>query len=187
MKCTCPACGKTTAIEADVGDFPTRCQRCRALLRVPHKPAGEVISGASRRTRREPSEAPEAPSRPARIEQGALAGLLISRSTPSHEEPVRIIHAHSGTRPVAAERPGRRRLLRPESLREVARAAARQKALRRATLRGNHQALGFLGKLGFVVATGLCLVALLLEARLFLRPAIARADSIRTIPVRTSP
>jgi hypothetical protein len=181
MKCTCPTCGKTTAVEADVGDFPTRCQRCNALLRIAHK------SAPARRPRSDRSDEPRA--RPARIQQGALAGLLVSRSHDTDAAP-RIFHAHASSAAPAASpaRSERRRLLRPESLREIARAAARQKALRRAELRSNHQALGVLGKLGFVIAAGLCIAALILEARVLLNPvAAAHADIVKTSPAPTAP
>src|SRR5690349_4442804 len=33
MKCRCPACGRSTEIEAAMLDFFTRCNRCGVLLR----------------------------------------------------------------------------------------------------------------------------------------------------------
>jgi hypothetical protein len=180
MKCTCPACGKKTAIEADVGDFPSRCQRCGALLRAPG-----TTPSASGLPRGLPVRSRSA-VRPMRIKRGALAGLLISNSGPREEDlPTRVIHGSTYTAGGVAEipdteRPPSGRLLRPESLREIARASARQKALRRATLRGNHQALGLLGKMGFLLVAMLTVGALVLEARLMLNPATSRADVVLT-------
>lgn len=179
MKCTCPACGRTTAVEADVGDFPTRCLRCGALLRIPNKPAAHNPPSPQRRARR---EAPQSDgSDPMRIQNGALAGLLVSRSRRTDEENPRIIRASTAGR-APAEPPPRTRVLRPESLRELHRTRARQKALRKAALRGKHKTLGVLGKIGFVIAAGLGIAALILEARVLLNPATVRADVIKTAP-----
>jgi hypothetical protein len=180
MTCTCPACGKKTAIEADVGDFPSRCQRCSALLRAPAEaPAAGLPRGLAVKGR------PAA--RSTRIEQGVLAGLLISDSREerqdhgSRDEAPRMIirSGHASAVPVP-EQGSPRRVLRPESLREIARVNARQKALRRAALRGNHQALGLLGKMGFALVVVLSLGALALEARVRLNPATAHADIIKS-------
>lgn len=185
MKCTCPACGKKTAIEADVGDFPSRCHRCGALLRAPG--ATTASTAAAQGLPRGLPVRSRSSARPMRIKRGALAGLLISSSRPNDEDlPTPVIHgstyspgAMAETSPATPDqRP--RRLLRPESLREIARASARQKALRRATLRGNHQALGLLGKMGFLLVAMLTVAALVLEARLMLNPATSRADVVRT-------
>jgi hypothetical protein len=166
MKVTCPTCGRGTTVEADVGDFPTRCQRCGGLLRKPPSPetpaesSGTVRGLSLRRT--EP---------PGRVERGALAGLLsarisVTQAAPAVESSSQITFEPSAATAEAsatavAEPPV---TLQPESRREIARVAARQKALRKAQLRGKIQALGALGWMGLVVIGILAISALVLQA-----------------------
>jgi len=166
MTCTCPACGRKTAIEADVGDFPARCQRCGNLLRRPAE------SGAAESPSPRAVAVKAAAPKTVRIKQGVLAGMLISDSRPDEDAaPV----ARRASRTSSKER-----LLRPESLREIARVNARQKALRKATLRGTWETLGALGTVAFLIATALFIGALALEARSLLQPSSSRADVLKT-------
>jgi hypothetical protein len=113
-----------------------------------------------------------------RIARGALAGLLRSRS--DEAPPVVIAAQEGGVAMLADSAAERRGILRPESRRVVARAHARQQALRRAELRGNHQALGALTWAGLVLAVLLGLGALVLKAQALLQhPTEARADVLR--------
>jgi len=171
MTCTCPACGKKTAIEADVGDFPARCQRCGALLRRPQE---DPSAGQSATSRALPVRTAPTTPKTVRVQHGVLAGLLISNSNPDADDRP-VISRHGNT---AAK--NTQRLLRPESLREIARVTARQKALRKASLRGTFQALGALGTVAFLIAVALFVGALALEARALLQPSSTRADVLKS-------
>lgn len=161
MKLSCPKCGRSTHIAEEAGDFPTRCTCCGALLR--RLETGVVETTVS------PVNAP----RGKRIARGALAGLLISQT--SREEMVKA-RAGGGVK-------GRAGVLQPESRKEVARAHARQEALRKAELRGSQQALGALTWAGLILVglIGAGVVAMKAEA-VFFHPAAQRADVLRGMP-----
>lgn len=160
MNVTCPTCKRGTDIDSELGDFPVRCQRCGGMLRcsceggpegtargMPLRPVGRPAAAGARR-----------------IQRGALAGLLISR--PEEIDPP-VIHANGGAVAMAAvDMPAaRQRILRPESRKEIARAHARQQALRRAELRGSYQALGALGWAGLAFVTVIAISAMVLQAQ----------------------
>ncbi|HEY4329200.1 MAG TPA: hypothetical protein VGN88_05640 [Phycisphaerae bacterium] len=161
MKLSCPKCGRSTHIGEEVGDFPTRCTCCGAMLR---RRGDEVVE-----TTVPPALAP----RGKRIARGALAGLLISQTT---QEEMAVVGAGRGAR-------GRHGILQPESRKEVVRAHARQEALRKAELQGSQQALGALTWAGLILVglIGLGVVAMKAEAVLF-HPAAERADVLRVAP-----
>ena len=163
MKTPCPRCGRSTVIEEEVGDFPTRCGRCGAFLRRRSKTAaGDAparSAGAARRGAR----------------PDALAGLLTRTARPRQDLMMAAGGAAAGT--CAKPRTG---ILRPESRREIARAHARQQAIERANLRGNHQALGALTWAGMILAVLLGIGAAVLKAQaLWQHPTPARADVVR--------
>jgi hypothetical protein len=176
MNCTCPACGRRTDLEADAADFPTRCYRCGNFVRPPAEING--VGAVGRPVRMAGSSQP-AP----RLARGALAGWL---TTAAHERMG--VGAPDAPKiptatPADAAQSFPRHRLRPECMRELAHAAARQKAFRCAELRGKFLALGFLGNLGFMMAALLSLSALALSARdHWFRPAQARADVLQTTP-----
>ena len=154
MQASCPKCRRATDVDQEVGDFPTRCDHCGTLVR-----------------RRSQKAAPEAEPTSTRIQRGTLAGLLISRTaaTPA------IIHAH-GTLIQAPSHS----VLRPESRREILRAKARQKAIARAELKCNDQALTTLTWTGLALVLLLGLGVVALKARaMWQHPAPARADILR--------
>ncbi|HVT79621.1 MAG TPA: hypothetical protein VHM90_03100 [Phycisphaerae bacterium] len=153
MKASCPRCGRGTEIDKEAGDFPVRCTKCGALLR--------------RSSKRAESDEAEAPAAVRRIEHGTLAGLLIARSSHQESAPTIIRASRFGQAAVAAlaadPSPSQHSILRPESRREIARAAARQHALRKAELRATLQSFGALGW------AGLALIALLLVGAVALK------------------
>ncbi len=156
MKIPCPRCGRGTVIDEDVGDFPTRCIRCGALVRL-------------RREKSDPEDSPVELAASARISRGMLAGLLIRCA----EKPPGIIHAHGGA--AVPSRAANRAVLRPESRREILRARARQQALRKAQLKGSQQALGALTWAGLALVILLGIGALALKGRtLWTSPAQER-------------
>lgn len=155
MKAACPRCQRGTLVDEQTGDFPTRCEHCGTLVR-----------------RRTQNPAPEPEPASTCIQRGTLAGLLISRSDPTPA----IIHAH-GT---MIQAPASHGVLRPESRREILRAKARQKALARANLKSNDQALTTLTWTGMALVLILSLGVLALKAHaLWQHPAPARADILR--------
>ena len=179
MNVTCPTCGRGTAVEAEVGDFPTRCQRCGGLLRKPPpteqpaEPTGAIRGLSLRRT-----------DPPGRIQRGALAGLLLARTSPAQDAAAVQTTSEAAAAPstetantvVIAQAPV---VLQPESRREIARVAARQKALRKAQLRGNLQALGAIGWLGLVVTGVLAISALVLQAHaMWQHPETSQTTSV---------
>ena len=125
MKLSCPRCGRSTNVDEEIGDFPTRCTCCGALLRRKHGDQAVVTTAPA-------ANVPPATSPHAR---GPLAGLLISRTTQEEDAPGQCGHGCHAT--------GQQHcVLRPESRKEIARAHARQQALRRsAVLCVNHQEL----------------------------------------------
>jgi len=137
-------------MDDDVGDFPTRCRRCGALLRRRGASSFQV------------DRAPPANLRTARIPCGKLAGLLISRSTSEVPAPP-IIHAHTGSLVRGGPVEGAHAIPRPVSRREIHR--ARRQALRRAELTGSQQALGTLRWAGLALVALLTLGALVLKAQ----------------------
>ena len=151
MKASCPRCGRTTAIDQEVGDFPTRCTNCGALLR--------------RVTNAEIPDVNDPVPQTRRIQQGALAGLLISQT------PEPAMSSTSQSNPA---------ILRPESRAEIARAAARQNALRKAQLRASMQSYSALNWAGLILIGLLMFGAMLLKANSLLsNPTPARADTLR--------
>lgn len=158
MKASCPRCGRGTEIDQEAGDFPMRCQRCGALVRRSAK-------------REEEADEPAAESR--RIERGTLAGMLISRSSNTLTPAV----IRAGT---AVSSDEARSILMPESRRAIARAAARQKALRQAQLRATLQSFKALSWAGFGLIALLLIGAAALKARsLWLNPTPTHADTLR--------
>jgi hypothetical protein len=154
MKASCPRCGRGTEIDSEAGDFPMRCQRCGALVR--------------RGGKREEEGTDELPVR--RIERGTLAGLLISRT--ADELAPAVIRAGS----MAG---GAGSLLRPESRKAIARAAARQKALRQAELRASLQSFKALSWAGLGLVALLLMGAGALKARAMWRhPTPTHADTL---------
>ena len=175
MKVTCPTCGRGTLVDAEIGDFPTRCQRCGGLLRKPPTEAAAGPTGLIKGLSLRRADPPGGPS--ARVARGTLAGLLSARQAAEFapaainslppSAAVAVLDAPSfmaSATALADPPPAQQPVLRPESRREIARVAARQKALRRAQLRGNLQALGALGWLGLIVIGILVVSALVLQA-----------------------
>ena len=159
MNIPCPRCGRGTAIEQDIGDFPNRCERCGALLRRPI--TSEVEEGAGSRVAA------------GGIRQGALAGWLTRTSRPAPA----VVMAAGDAANCERQRTG---VLRPESRRELARALARQQALEQARLRGRHQALGALTWAGMILAVLLGIGAAALKAHTWWQHASAgRTDILR--------
>jgi len=158
IKAACPRCGRGTTLDSELGDFPTRCERCGALVRRRSESSGEAVAAPAS----------------TRIQRGMLAGLLISRS----DSPT-IIHANP-TASLRGTMSASHGVLRPESKREVLRAKARQKAIARAELRGNQQALKALTWAGVVLIGLLGVSALALKARaMWIHPTPARADVLQ--------
>jgi hypothetical protein len=152
MKVLCPKCGRTSHIDDDLGDFPMRCLRCGALLRLRGK---SFFQNAP-----EDAELPRFNC----IPRGGLAGLLISRSTTEEQDPP-VIHAHAGALVRSQPAEGRHCVLRPESRREIHRVRARHQALRVAELKVSQQALGALSWAGLILVALLALGVLVLKAQ----------------------
>ena len=133
MKCACPACGRRTEVEKELGDFPMHCQRCGALLRPPV--AGEI--GVTTPKGRPVFAAAGIQGRPERVPPGTLVTLLTARRDPAKE-----VGVAGETARTDVERPPRRT---PENV--IARVQSRQKAMRRAQLTGKLQSLATVGVL----------------------------------------
>ncbi len=193
MKASCPRCNRGTEIETELGDFPVRCQKCGALLRRSSKRDGTENEFTA-------ENAVGFDGGVRRIQRGALAGLLIARSSSEELSPA-IIHASTGTMSAPGSAAGHksssattiaslnadssssRSILQPESRREIARAAARQKALRQAQLRASLQSFSALSWAGVTLIALLLLGAAALKAESAWRhPTPAHADTLRINP-----
>ena len=150
MKVLCPRCGRTSVADEDVGDFPTRCRRCGALLRRRGESAFESGCGAP------------VIRRSSHIQRGTLAGLLIRRSA-SEEDDCRVIHARAGTAVRSRSAPGRTGDLPRESRHDHVRVP--RQALRKAEFKGGQRALGTLSWAGLALVALVALGALVLRSQ----------------------
>lgn len=170
MKVACPTCGRNTAIEVEVGDFPMRCQRCGGLLRRPAE--GTAADRSAIRAKRPRGLAVRLSVAPPAARRGQLAMILSTRPS-SDESPPPVIRTGPGAHAAVVED----KMPRPAL--SLAERRARQKALRRALLRGEMQALGALGWVGLAFVASLALFVLALQVHaIWKHPAPLRADTL---------
>ena len=143
----CPSSRRQTDVASDVGDFPTRCEHCGAMLRLPAVEDGSTPE--PRNIRFEASPARRAP-------RGELAGLLTGSPAPTDSA--------AGS------------LLRPETRRQIAVSRTRMHALQRAQLRGSFHAMGALALVGVSLVVAIAVIALSIRTRDPIGPTAQHAD-----------
>ena len=165
-KVLCTRCGQRSKAEAEAGDFPGRCQVCGGLTCPPESPNGRAVT--------RPLEAVPAAVSP--IKRGALATILSSRrpvdAGPGVSKDTRATAVVTVT---GAGAPGG--LL--EGSVEMTSVQLRQKAVRRAQLRGSYQALGLVSAAVLLLAMLLAVSAFVLNVRSKTHASPAQVDAVR--------